>query len=56
MSRGTGIGDMRVKVEKKKRNENSAEMRDTKVMCRSEETKPGVKGQEKWINYKWKEA
>jgi len=40
VSRGTGIGDMRVKVEKI--NENSAEMRDTAVRCRSEERKPGV--------------
>lgn len=55
MSRGTGNGDTRVKAEKI-RNENSAEMRDTRVRSRSEETKPGVQGQEKWINYKWKEA
>jgi len=46
---------MRVKVEKIS-NENSAEMTDTTVRCRSEKTKPGVKGQEKWINCKWKEA
>jgi len=37
------------------RNENSAEMRDTTVRSRSEETKPGVQGQN-WINYRWKEA
>jgi len=41
--RGTEIGDTRVKVEKI-RNENSAEMRDTTVRCRSEETKPVVQG------------
>jgi hypothetical protein len=38
------------------RNENSAEMRDTRVKCRCEETKPTVQGQEKWLNYKWKVA
>jgi hypothetical protein len=43
VSRGTGIGDTRVKVEKI-RNENGAEMRDTRVRCRSEETKLGVQG------------
>jgi len=43
VSRGTGIGDMKVKVGKI-RNENRAEMRDTTVRCRSEETKPGVQG------------
>jgi hypothetical protein len=43
MSRGTGIGDTRVKVEKI-RYENSAEMRDTRVRCRSEGKKPGMQG------------
>jgi hypothetical protein len=38
VSSGTGIGDTRVKVENI-RNEKSAEMRDTRVRCRSEETK-----------------
>jgi len=43
VSRGTGIGDTRVKVEKIQ-NENSAEMRDTRVRCRSEEKNQGCRG------------
>jgi hypothetical protein len=55
VSRGTGIGDTRVNVENI-RNKKSAKMRDTRVRCRSEETKQRVQGQVKWLNYKWKEA
>jgi hypothetical protein len=43
VTRGTEIGDMRVKVEKIG-NENSAKMRDTRVRCRSEEKNQGCRG------------